>query len=64
MPIARHPNRVMDWCMSEDEKKETEKMWGQTILYAEIKNELIKEDVEIWSKTDYNQRVLWTKTNN
>ena len=28
MPIARHPNRVMDWCMSEDEKKETEKMWG------------------------------------
>ena len=21
MPIAWHPNRVMDWCMSEDEKR-------------------------------------------
>ena len=21
LPITRHPNRVMDWCMSEDEKR-------------------------------------------
>ena len=34
------------------------------IWYAEIKNILIKEDVEIWSKRGYNQRRLWTKTNN
>ena len=27
MPIAWHPDHVMDWCMSEDEKKETEKLW-------------------------------------
>ena len=27
LPIAWHPNRVMDWCMSEDEKKETEKLF-------------------------------------
>ena len=26
IPIAWH--RVMDWCMSEDEKKETEKLWA------------------------------------
>ena len=26
LPIAQHPDRVMDWCMSEDEKKETEKL--------------------------------------
>ena len=25
MPIAWHPSRYWDWCMSEDEKKETEK---------------------------------------
>ena len=23
LPIAWHPNRVMDWCAPEDEKKET-----------------------------------------
>ena len=27
MPIARHPSRYWDWCMSEDEKQETEKLW-------------------------------------
>ena len=27
MPIALHPSRYWDWCMSEDEKKETEKLW-------------------------------------
>ena len=28
MPIAWHPSRYWDWCMSEDEKKETEKLWA------------------------------------
>ena len=27
MPIAWHPSRYSDWCMSEDEKQ-TEKMWA------------------------------------
>ena len=26
MPIAWHPSRYWDWCMSEDEKRETEKL--------------------------------------
>ena len=25
MPVAWHPSRWWDWCMSEDQKKETEK---------------------------------------
>ena len=28
--IAWHPNRVMDWCMSGDEKKETGKLFLTT----------------------------------
>ena len=28
IPIAWHPSRYWDWCMSEDEKKETEKLWA------------------------------------
>ena len=31
LPIAWHPSRYWDWCMSEDEKKkkkEIEKLWG------------------------------------
>ena len=28
LPIAWHPSRHWDWCMSEDEKKETEKLWA------------------------------------
>ena len=28
MPIAWHPSRYWDWCMSEYEKKETEKLWA------------------------------------
>ena len=65
MPITWHPDRVMDWCMSEDEKR----WWKQQIVvskkecYAEPKN-VLEEDVEIWSKRGYNQRLLWTKTNN
>ena len=27
MRIAWHPSRYWDWCMSEDEKQETEKLW-------------------------------------
>ena len=27
MPIAWHLLRWWDWCMSEDEKTETEKLW-------------------------------------
>ena len=27
LPIAWHPLRRRDWCISEDEKKETEKLW-------------------------------------
>ena len=26
-PTAWHPSRWWDWCMSENEKKETEKLW-------------------------------------
>ena len=44
MPIAWRPSRLWHWCVPEDEKKETEKLF-LTIQYAEIKNELIKEDV-------------------
>ena len=28
MPIAWHPSRYWDRCMSEDEEKETEKLWA------------------------------------
>ena len=28
MPIAWHPLRWWDWCVPEDEKKETEKLWA------------------------------------
>ena len=28
MPIAWHPSRWWDWCVPEDEKKETEKLWA------------------------------------
>ena len=28
MPITWHPSRYWDWCMSEDEKKETEALWA------------------------------------
>ena len=27
MPVARHPNRWWDWCVSEDEKKEIDPMF-------------------------------------
>ena len=35
-------------------KSQKSKNKRRTIWYAEIKNTLIKEDVEIWSKTVYN----------
>ena len=53
MPIAWHPSRYWHWCMSEDEKKKQENVF-LTTWYAEIKNVLIKEYVEIWSKRGYN----------
>ena len=28
MPIAWHPSKWWDWCISKDEKKETEKLWA------------------------------------
>ena len=28
LPITWHPSRHWDWCMSEDEKKETGKLWA------------------------------------
>ena len=28
LPIAWHPSRHWDWCMSEEEKKDTEKLWA------------------------------------
>ena len=27
MPIVWHPSRWWDWCISEEEKKETEELW-------------------------------------
>ena len=53
MPIAWHPSRWWDWCVPNEEKEETEKLF-LNIWYAEIKNVLIKKDVEIWSKRGYN----------
>ena len=64
MPIAWHPSRWWDWCVPEDEKKQAEKFFFFTIWYDEIKNVLIKEDVKIWWKKGYNQKLLWTNTNN
>ena len=63
MPIAWHPSRWWDCCVHQDEKRDMETIF-LTIGYAEIKNILIKPDVEIWSKRGYNQELLWTKTNN
>ena len=28
LPIAWHPSRWGDWCVPNEEKKETEKLWG------------------------------------
>ena len=28
IPITWHPSRYWDWCMSEDKKKEMEKLWA------------------------------------
>ena len=28
LPIAWHPSRYWDWCLSEDEKQEAEKLWA------------------------------------
>ena len=54
IPTAWHPSRWWDWYVPEEEKRDTEKIFFLTVRYAEIKNVLIKEDVEIWSKRGYN----------
>ena len=36
LAIAWHPSRWWDWCMSEDEKKETEKLWKYQIVVFKI----------------------------
>ena len=28
LPVTWHPSRWWDWCIPEDEKKETEKLWA------------------------------------
>ena len=28
LPISWYPSRYWDWCMSEDEKRDTEKLWA------------------------------------
>ena len=44
MPIAWHPSRYWDWCMSEDEKRETEKLWTQAgIKIFHDLNEILKK---------------------
>ena len=34
LPIAWHPLRYWDWCMSEEENKETEKLWDNQDLFV------------------------------
>ena len=34
MPIAWHPSRWWDWCVSNDEKQDTEKLWKQYVDVA------------------------------
>ena len=36
IPIAWHPSRWQDWCMSWDENKETEKLWKYQIVVLKI----------------------------
>ena len=31
MPTACHPSRSWDWCVPNDEKQETEKLWAYKI---------------------------------
>ena len=31
LPIAWHPNRVIDWCFDEEEKKSLVEMWGKKV---------------------------------
>ena len=64
LPIAWHQSRWWDWCVPEDEKKETEKLF-LTTWYAEIKNVLIKrrcwnlvQKKEVTSRDFYGQRQI------
>ena len=29
LPVAWHPNRVVDWCFNEDEKCDLKRLWGE-----------------------------------
>ena len=29
LPIAWHPDRVLDWCFDEDDKRDLKKLWGE-----------------------------------
>ena len=29
LPIAWHPERVVDWCFDEDEKRDLKRLWGE-----------------------------------
>ena len=42
MPIAWNPSRWWDWCVPEDEKKETEKLWKEQVVV--LKNCLMCRD--------------------
>ena len=32
LPVAMHPDRVIDWCFDEDEKGALEKLWGSMVV--------------------------------
>ena len=36
LPIAWHPSRWWDWCIPEDEKKKTEKLWKEKRVVFKI----------------------------
>ena len=51
MPVAWHPNRWWDWCMSEDEKKEIDPMFIEELQkYALVVYNMgvLKNFVELW----------------
>ena len=52
LPIAWHPSRYWDWCMSEDEKKQKQKNYGhkhESVLYlmTRYKNFLTQKEQQI-----------------
>ena len=45
MLIAWHPSRWWDWCIPEDEKQETEKLWRQVQAFFVFDDQIQKK---IW----------------